>query len=66
VALGFELWSDYVTHEEPRMTHKSVAYLQRTAFFDPSKARRELGLPSTPLSTSVEKAVRFFRDQGMV
>jgi dihydroflavonol-4-reductase len=66
VALGFELWSDHVTHAEPRMTHKSVAYLQRTAFFDPSKARRELGLPSTPLSTSVEKAIRFFREQGMV
>lgn len=65
VALGYELWSDYVTHEEPRMTQKSVAYLQRSAYFDASKARRELGLPNTPLPVSVEKAIRFFRDRGM-
>jgi dihydroflavonol-4-reductase len=65
-SLGLELWSDYVTHEEPRATYKAVAYLQRNAFFDPSKARRELGLPSTPLATSVEKAIRYYRDHGMI
>jgi dihydroflavonol-4-reductase len=65
VALGMELWSDYVTHEEPKATYRSVAYLQRYAYFDPSKARRELGLPSTPLAESIERAVRWFRDQGM-
>src|SRR5262249_31805846 len=49
MALGMELWSDYVTHEEPRATHRAVAYMQRCAFFDATKARRELGLPNTPL-----------------
>jgi dihydroflavonol-4-reductase len=63
-ALGMELWSDHVTHEEPRATYKSVAYLQRNAFFDPSKARRELGLGSRPLEQSIERAVRWFRESG--
>ena len=65
-ALGMQLWSDYVTHEEPRATYRSMAYLQRTAFFDSSKARRELGLGSRPLEGSIERAVRWFRESGMV
>jgi len=65
VALGMELWSDYVTHEEPKATLKAVSYLQRNAFFDPSKARRELGLPSRPLRETIERAVRYFRESGM-
>jgi dihydroflavonol-4-reductase len=66
IAVGMEAWSDYVTHEEPRATAKSVAYLQRNVWFDNTKARTELGLRETPLRTSVERAVRWFRDQGMV
>jgi dihydroflavonol-4-reductase len=61
-----ELWSRYVSHKEPQGTVKAVAYVTRSAFFDPTKARRELGFPSTPLRTSVERAVRYFREQGMV
>ena len=63
-ALGMELWSDYVTHEEPRATYRSVAYLQRRAYFDPGKARRELGLGTRPLEESIERAVRWFREAG--
>ncbi|MFO0761579.1 MAG: NAD-dependent epimerase/dehydratase family protein [Byssovorax sp.] len=66
VALGMELWSDLVTHAEPVATYKAVAYMQRSAFFDCSKARRELGLGSTPLEASIERAVRYFRDHRMV
>jgi dihydroflavonol-4-reductase len=65
-ALGMELWSDYVTHEEPRATYRSIAYLQRQAYFDPGKARRELGLGSRPLEESIERAVRWFRETGAV
>lgn len=65
-ALGMELWSDYVTHTEPRATYRSVAYLQRNAFFDPGKARRELDLGSRPLEQSIERAVRWFRESGQV
>ena len=61
-----ELWSSLVYHAEPQGTVKAVAYLQRNPFFDAAKARRELGFPCTPLRTSIERAVRFFREQGMV
>jgi dihydroflavonol-4-reductase len=65
VARGMELWSSLVSHREPRATVKALSYVQRRPWFDASKARRELDLPCTPLRTSVERAVRFFRDQGM-
>jgi dihydroflavonol-4-reductase len=66
VARGMEIWSDRVSHEEPQATVKAVAYLQRHPFFDATKARHDLGLPCTPLRTSIERAVEFFRAEGMV
>jgi len=66
IALGFELWSDHVSHEEPRATYRSMRYAQRHAWFDPNKARTELGLPTTPLRTSIQRAVEWFRSHGMV
>jgi dihydroflavonol-4-reductase len=65
-ALGMELWADHVSHTEPLATYKSVAYMQRKAFFDVSKARRELALGATPLADSIERAIRYFRDHRMV
>ncbi len=65
-ARGFEAWSDYVSHEEPRVTLKSALYMQKNVFFECSKARRELGMPVTPLPESIAKAVAYFRDQDMV
>jgi dihydroflavonol-4-reductase len=65
VAFGMEMWSKLVSHGEPRGTRKGIAYLQKNPFFDAGKARRELGFPSTPLRASVERAVQFFRAQGM-
>ncbi|HRI67995.1 MAG TPA: NAD-dependent epimerase/dehydratase family protein [Polyangium sp.] len=66
VARGMEFWSDQISKEPPLATYKSVQYMQRFAFFDGSKARRELGMPCTPLRTSVERAVEYFRTNGMV
>lgn len=66
IALGFELWSDHISHEEPRATYRSIRYAQRYAWFDPTKARNELGLPSTPLRASIARAVSWFRAHGMV
>ncbi len=65
IALGFELWSDHVSHEEPRATYRSIRYAQRHAWFDPAKARRDLGLPTTPLRTTIARAVEWFRAHGM-
>jgi len=64
IAFGMELWSDHVSHREPAATLKGIKYMQRLAYFDGSKARRELDLPNTPLSTSIERAVKYFRDRG--
>lgn len=66
IALGFELYADHVSHEEPRATFKSIRYAQRHAWFDPNKARTELGLPSTPLRKSIGRAVDWFRSHNMV
>ena len=66
VAWAFETWSKYISHSEPRATVKTAAYIQRRVWFDPTKARHELGLPATPLPETVERAVQYFRDQGMV
>ena len=66
IAWGLERWSDLVTHEEPLATARSLAYLQRRLWFDTTKAKRELGLPETPLRTTIERAVRWFRESGMV
>jgi dihydroflavonol-4-reductase len=65
-ARAMELWSDHVSHAEPRATLKSVQYIQRNVYFDNQKARRELDLPTTPLEASIERAVRWFREQAMV
>ena len=65
-ASAMELWSDHVSHKEPLATRKSVQYLQRNVFFDCSKAKNELLMPVTPLETTIERAVRFFRDAKMV
>jgi dihydroflavonol-4-reductase len=65
MAYGFEAWSELVSHREPRVTVKAAAYMQRNVWFDGSKARRELGMPCTPLAESIGRAVRYFRDSGM-
>jgi dihydroflavonol-4-reductase len=66
IALGMEIWADRVSKSPPLATYKSIRYMQRLAFFDGEKARRELGMPQTPLRTSIERAVEFFRTNGMV
>jgi dihydroflavonol-4-reductase len=50
--------------KRPLATYKAAKYAARTHFFDNEKARRELGLPSTPLDVTIDKAVRWFRANG--
>ena len=66
MAFGLESWANHVSHAPPIATYKSVRYMQHHAYFSGEKARRELGLPVTPLRTSVERAVEYFRTNGMV
>lgn len=65
IAKGMELVSDHLTHTEPRATVKSAKFMFGPAYFDSTKARVELDLPCTPLAETVERAVAYFREQGM-
>jgi dihydroflavonol-4-reductase len=59
-----ERWADRVTRQAPVVTPKAARYAMDTHFFDNTKARRELGLPVTPLRESIVKSVRWFREHG--
>jgi dihydroflavonol-4-reductase len=48
----------------PRITLKAARYALSTVWYDSSKARRDLGMPLTPLDTTIAKAVRWFRDNN--
>lgn len=50
--------------QRPLATLKATRYAAHTHYFDNSKAKRELGLPSTPLESTIEKAVTWFRAHG--
>lgn len=63
MAWGFEQVSRF-TGKKPRITVQAAKYALRRAWFDPSKAVRELGMPQTPLDVTIGKAVRWFRDHG--
>jgi dihydroflavonol-4-reductase len=52
------------TGKKPRITQQAARYALRRAWFDSGKAVRELGMPQTPLDVTIEKAVKWFRDNG--
>lgn len=66
LAFGFETWASKIAHSQPRVTLKGAEYMQRRLWFDCDKARRELGMPTTPLVDSVRRAVDYFRESGAV
>lgn len=46
----------------PRITAKAARYALEQVWYDCGKARRELGMPCTPLDETIGRAVRWFRD----
>lgn len=50
------------TGTPPRVTVKAARYALSTVWYDAAKARRELGMPRTPLDETIGKAVGWFRD----
>ena len=54
------------TGTQPTVTHREVAYSHKWLFYDVSKARRELGLESTPVEVSLGCAVEWFRREGYI
>jgi len=56
----------YLTNKEPAIPLDGVRMAHEPMYYDASRAVRELGLPQTPVKTAIEKAVRWFRDNGYV
>lgn len=48
----------------PRIAPEAVRMARRRMFFDASKARRELGLPQSPVEQALARAVAWFRQHG--
>jgi dihydroflavonol-4-reductase len=50
----------------PQVSFYSVQMSQQPMYYDSSKAVRELGLPQSPIEKALEKAVRWFEENGYV
>ena len=55
-----------LTGKEPLIPLNAVLMARKFMFFDSSKAIRELGLPQTPVTEALTKAVAWFRANGYV
>jgi len=55
-----------IIRRPPVMNAPMVRLGSRYAYFDYSKAVNELGFPQTPVKTTIEKAVNWFRENGYV
>jgi dihydroflavonol-4-reductase len=51
---------------EPGIPVEGVRMSKKKMFFDPSKAVNELGIPQTPVEEALERAIRWFYDNGYV
>jgi dihydroflavonol-4-reductase len=49
---------------KPLATYKASLFATSNHVYDNGKARRELGLPVTPLDLTIERSVRWFRQNG--
>ena len=55
-----------ITNRPPAMTPALARVTRTHMYFDSSKAVKELGFTQTPIRTTVEKAVKWFRENGYV
>ncbi len=66
VAAVGELAADHLTRRPPAAPLAGVRLAARATVFDCSKARRELGLPATPVRTALAEALRWFLERGLL
>lgn len=59
-----ETYADQVSRKQPLFTYKGGRLMTRRLFFDCTKARRELGLATTPLRSTLERSIEWFRRHG--
>jgi dihydroflavonol-4-reductase len=62
----YEHYYERITSKPSPVTVKTSQYASRNIYYDCTKARRELGLPSRPLEESIRRAVAWFRQHGML
>ncbi|MBM4444583.1 MAG: NAD-dependent epimerase/dehydratase family protein [Chloroflexi bacterium] len=55
-----------ITKKPPPLTPGAARFARMYSYFDSSKAVKELGMPQTPIRTTVEKAVKWFKENGYV
>lgn len=56
--------ADHLTGRAPAIPVDAVRMAQKTMFFDPGKAIRELGLSQSPVEEALARAVAWFRAKG--
>lgn len=53
-------------HRSPFLQSEAVKMAWRPMFYSPAKAVKELGLPQSPIERALEKAIRWFKENGYV
>jgi len=67
IAMGYVYeFASRITRRPPLITAAGVRAASKYMAFDSSKAVNQLGFPQTPIRTSIEKAVNWFRENGYV
>ncbi len=68
LAAGFvlEFVADHISGKPPALTRSGLKYLKKASFANSSKAARDLGFTGGSIRSSVEKAVRWFEENGYV
>jgi dihydroflavonol-4-reductase len=61
-----EMWAHLVTHQIPAASVTGVKLTRRRMHFDARRSLEELGLVPRPVSTSIDDAVRWFREAGLL
>lgn len=59
-------WSDNISHKPPLSTPIEIEYSSQYLYFDNTKAMSELGLKLSPVETSIQKSINWFRSNGYV
>jgi dihydroflavonol-4-reductase len=59
-------WSIKLVNHKPLLPSEAVKFCRSSLRCDSSRAVRELGYQTTPIETTLEKAVRWYRDHGYV
>ena len=69
IALGFAFGAEAVartiTHRPPRASLTEVRMARKKMFFDSSKARAERGYETAPIEGALNRAIEFFRVNGL-